>query len=109
MPQNQKSLSLRADQDKYRIPKGKNYLLLIGIDKYPKDIPQLNNAVKDAIAFRNVLWEQYQFEPSQTIELFDEQATRSAIIRTFDDLIKRISDQDNLVFYFSGHGGDLSK
>ena len=42
-------------------PTGKNYLLIIGIDKY-KDVEPLHNAVKDSKAVCEVLLEQYAFK-----------------------------------------------
>ena len=85
---------------------GKNYLLVIGIDKYSNGIPRLNNAVSDAQLFKNALVERYQFEEGApyTIELYDEEATRGNIIQTFDQLILTLKKEDSLVFYFSGHG-----
>ena len=85
---------------------GKNYLLIIGIDKYSNGIPRLRNAVSDARLFKQTLVERYQFEESTpyTIELYDEEATRGNIIQTFDQLILTLKEEDSLVFYFSGHG-----
>ena len=85
------------------VPKGKNYLLIIAVDKYNNHIKPLNNAVYDAIAFRDCLKRKYQFQ-EETIELLNERATRSALMTTFDDLIEKITEADNLVFYFAGHG-----
>lgn len=64
----------------------------------------MGNAVRDARAFRDLLWRKYQFKPEHTYERFDGQATRSAIIGVFYELIERLTAGDNLVFYFAGHG-----
>ena len=87
-----------------KIPKGKNYLLIIAIDKYTNGLTPLNNAVRDAVTLRDLLWQSFQFEQAQTVQLIDEGATRGNIIKAFDDLASRLTDEDNLVFYFSGHG-----
>lgn len=100
----EKSLSSRAGAATTRHPSGKNYLLVIGIDRYKNGIPSLYNAVKDARTFKQLLQEQYQFEPDCMQELLDENATKDAIVEAFDQLMHRLTDQDNLIFYYSGHG-----
>ncbi len=82
----------------------RNHLLIIGIDQYDNDIPKLNNAVRDANAFQEVLMKNFQFEAQNITSLFDQQATKKNILATFDQLLEQLTDQDNLVLYFSGHG-----
>jgi len=84
-------------------PKGKNYLLVIGIDKY-EHFNQLNNAVRDAQTFKSILLERYQFKPETTFELFDEKATRKNILNKLVELESLVTEDDNFVLYFSGHG-----
>jgi len=98
-----KALGKRKNTSK-DIPKRTNHLLVIGIDKYAREIGSLNNAVKDAKAFREVLLERFQFEEENITTLFDEKATRINILNTFRDLLNRLTELDNLVFYYSGHG-----
>lgn len=86
---------------------GINYLLVIGIDKYPNVTP-LDNAVKDAKAVQRILVENYQFDPQNSICLFDEQATKNNILAQFDILHDKITNKDNLILYFAGHG-ELNK
>jgi len=87
-----------------------NHLLIIGIDEYEdKDIPDLNNAVKDAKDFKKTLLEQYQFEEENTTCLFNEKATRTNILTTFEQLLNKLTKNDNLVFYYSGHGELIKK
>ena len=86
------SCTLRAD-----------YLLIIGIDKY-KEVSPLHNAVKDSKAVCDVLIAQYAFEKSDLIELYNENATRENIIEAFDELSEKITQDDNLLIYYAGHG-----
>lgn len=81
-----------------------NHLLVIGIDKYSNGVPPLNNAVRDAQAFRKILNEKYDFEEENIRELYDEEATGINIITAFDHLFSKLGKDDNLIFYFSGHG-----
>ena len=98
-----KGLQSRRKREKQGLS-GKHMLLLIGIDDYDKGIGALNNAVRDAEAVQEVLLEQYQFEASNCISLFNEKATRKAILQVFDRMIDLLTEQDTLTFYFSGHG-----
>lgn len=87
-------------------PAGKNYLFIIGINNYQDqpNIPRLNNAVFDARKFSEILLEKYQFDREHCIEIYDEQATQGNILAKFRELAGKITDQDSLVIYFSGHG-----
>ena len=84
-------------------PNGKNYLLVIGIDKY-KHSPRLNNAVRDAQAFKKILLDRYNFQPEHVWELFDGDATRKNILDALLALENRIAKDDNFILYYSGHG-----
>lgn len=89
--------------------KGKNYLFLIGIDKYKYWTP-LKCAVKDIQDFANLLTSRYQFEEANIIILKDEEATENNIINMFIELAeKKITSDDNLIVYFSGHGCEKAK
>ncbi len=82
-----------------------NHLLVIGIDRYEDNgIPNLNNAVRDAKRFVEILHTTYQFEAANTIELYNEAATKDKILEVFDLHINDLGKEDNLIVYFSGHG-----
>lgn len=83
--------------------KGENYLFTIGIDKY-QHWPPLKCAVKDVQDFTKVVTDRYQFEEKNVITLQDEEATERNILSGFRDLVRQITEEDNLVIYFSGHG-----
>jgi len=103
--QDQSRAAVSREQKTTTSKKLTNHLLIIGIDEYEdKDIPDLNNAVKDAKAFKETLLAQYQFEEVNTTCLFNGEATRRNILSTFEDLLNKLTENDNLVFYYSGHG-----
>jgi len=83
--------------------KGNNYLLIIAIDKY-EHVSQLNNAVRDAEKFKEILHNYYWFDKENTCELKNEDATKENILAKFDILLSKIKPDDNLILYFSGHG-----
>lgn len=92
-----------AEGEEYNPAVAKNHLLVVGINNY-QHWPKLNNAVKDANDLAGILMTKYNFEFSNITVLKDEQATRSNIYNSLRGLIEKISPQDNLVVYFSGHG-----
>ncbi len=104
MSKNIRAVTKRKKKDPKDNPQRTNHLLIIGIDKYSNGITPLNNAVRDAENFRDTLWNQYQFDKAHTISLFNEEATRENIIKTFSRLLNKLTKQDNLIFYYSGHG-----
>ncbi|WP_258099602.1 caspase family protein [Marinoscillum pacificum] len=81
----------------------KNYLLLIGIDKYQSQ-STLSNCVKDVKDFRDVLYNQYHFEEEHTFELFDSSASNYNIQEVFKSIASKVESRDNLVVFYSGHG-----
>jgi uncharacterized caspase-like protein len=83
--------------------RGKNYLLVIGIDKYEDThIPTLRNAVRDTERLIRVLTTKYGFQLLR--KLHDEKATRRAVLLAIEELETQLKPEDNLVIFFSGHG-----
>jgi hypothetical protein len=87
----------------YNPASAKNYLMVVGINNY-QHWPKLNNAIKDASDVASTLISKYNFEFDNIIMLKDEQATRSNIYNSLRGLIEKITPQDNLLVYYSGHG-----
>jgi formylglycine-generating enzyme len=84
-------------------PQGSNYLLAIAINDY-LHCSKLNNAVRDAEAFIELMTTRYHFDPKHVTFIKDTEATKRRIEQEFFRLIKAITPQDNLIVYFSGHG-----
>ncbi len=103
MPEESKRGQGRQKLDVPKVSKGKNYLFVIGIDKYDH-YPKLHNAVKDAETFIDILTEMYQFKAEHVTRLFNEQATRKNILAQLRAYIRKIQPEDNLLIYYSGHG-----
>jgi hypothetical protein len=82
------------------------HALLIGIDKYRKTKYQLNGAVSDAKAMEEYLNENFPLSTIRT--LYDAKATRNAIIREIDHLIRNnnIKRNDPILIFYAGHGGE---
>ena len=77
---------------------------MIGIDRYTAPgFESLENAVNDARELINILISRYAFELFQE-PIFNEGATKRNIYDAFNNLVTRITDDDNLLIYFAGHG-----
>lgn len=100
---NNKGLVKRADYEPTSEPKGKNYLLVIGIDKYAH-CDNLNNAVRDAEQITQILHDKFYFEPQYTKAIFNEEATKEAIYEAFEYFSGKVTTNDNFILYYSGHG-----
>ena len=84
-----------------RVNIGKQYALFIAIDAYREWTP-LKKPVSDAKEIRDILKTDYYID--EVIELYNEQATRQNIIKTFTDLQNKLSVHDSLFIYYAGHG-----
>ena len=79
------------------------FALLIGIDQYRDEgIPDLDNPIRDAEAFRDALVENYTFSPNRIS--FLKNPTRAEIINELDLLRSRVTKNDNLLIFYAGHG-----
>jgi formylglycine-generating enzyme required for sulfatase activity len=80
---------------------GKQYALFIAIDSYRSWLP-LKKPVEDAMEIRDILRQDYYID--EVIELYNGQATKQNIIRTFTDLQSKLGVHDSLFIYYAGHG-----
>jgi Caspase domain len=85
------------------VTKVRNHLFVISINDY-KFCPPLYNAVKDADDITRILTNLYDFDPKNVVRLSNAQATESNILAQLDIYIKKLSDKDSLIIYYSGHG-----
>ncbi|MDD9929331.1 MAG: caspase family protein [Rhodospirillaceae bacterium] len=72
--------------------------LVIGINHYEK-LPTLKTAVADARAVADTLKTKYGFG----VQLL-ENPSRDDIIDAFDELRETLTEDDNLIIYYAGHG-----
>lgn len=82
---------------------GRYFALVIGINAY-QAWNRLQTAVNDASQLKQILTERYDFDETNVVLLTDAQATRSAILSHLRDFCGRLTDRDNLLIYFAGHG-----
>ncbi|MBK6909085.1 MAG: caspase family protein [Rhodocyclaceae bacterium] len=77
---------------------GNYHALVIGIDKY-RSVTPLKTAVHDARTVADLLQKEYGFKVTLLVD-----PTRNQMLDSFDDLRRRLTDADNLLIYYAGHG-----
>jgi len=79
------------------------YALIIGINHYSDpDLSSLENPINDAQRLYDVLTANYTFDPENIHFLKD--ADREEIIIALDILSGKVTPDDNLLIYYTGHG-----
>jgi len=83
-----------------------SWALLIGIDRYPNfgSEWQLEGCGNDVAIMRDTLSRRFGFTDEQITVLRDEQATRDGILAAMEALVQRAGKDDEVVFFYSGHG-----
>lgn len=77
---------------------GRFYALVIGNKDY-KQLPSLSTSVEDAKAVDEILRNRYGYKTTLLIN-----ADRYQIMTAFNDLRKILTEKDNLLIYYAGHG-----
>lgn len=81
----------------------KYYGLLIGVNDYmDENMEDLDNPIRDAENLYHTLSRKYTFNPEQLTIL--RNPTRAEIISALDDLRKQVSEKDNVLIFYAGHG-----
>ncbi len=95
-----KESRVTADEVNYE---GENHGLIIGIDNYDDPgLVDLDNPITDATLLYSTLIGNYMFDPGNITLLKDP--TRADIIKKLDELSYKLTDQDNLLIFYAGHG-----
>lgn len=77
---------------------GKYHALIIGNNAYT-EFPSLKTPVNDAWAIAQVLEENYGFKTQVLIN-----ADRRAVLETINTYLKKLTEDDNFLLYYAGHG-----
>jgi hypothetical protein len=82
---------------------GKYYALVIAIQEYAsREINKLDHPVSDAKKLMETLVTRYTFDKENII--FLENPHRRSIFKAFQDLRIRLTEKDNLLVFYAGHG-----
>ena len=77
---------------------GKYYAIIIGNNEYSA-YPSLKTPIADAKSLELLLRERYGFKTKLLVN-----ANRHAIMSAFNELNQKLTEQDNLLVYYAGHG-----
>ena len=77
---------------------GQYHALVIGNDHYRQWVP-LNTAIADATAVSTLLQDRYGFQ----VTLLKD-ATRKDILKALNEFRKKLTERDQLLIYYAGHG-----
>jgi WD40 repeat protein len=81
------------------------YLLAVGINKYKNPRMSLNYAKPDAKSFTDVMSVRGTlFKNVELHTLYDQEASRTSILKKLDELSTKIQPEDVFIFYYAGHG-----
>ncbi|MGB3465837.1 MAG: caspase family protein, partial [Cyclobacteriaceae bacterium] len=79
------------------------HALIIGVDSYDDaTVVSLDNTIKDGTALSKVLTDYYSFEKENVTLL--KNPDREAILNEFERLSANLTEQDNLLVFYAGHG-----
>lgn len=91
-----------------RAPRGaRKRALLVGINDYPNPADRLEGCVNDVFLMSSVLQER-GFEPDNIRVCLNNRATARGISERLEWLLDNPGPKDDLVFFYSGHGAQLS-
>ncbi len=87
----------------YDISSAKYFALIIAVEEYrdPR-ITDLDQPIDDASRFADLIKREYVFEDENI--MFMKNPTKSDIIGTLHDMRSEVSQEDNLLIYYAGHG-----
>lgn len=91
-----------VDEQKYDIEWGEYYAIVIGnniYDKHSTNLSNLNTAINDAETIGNILENKYGFNTEVITN-----ATRDEIFQTLKKYRSILTENDNLLIYYAGHG-----
>lgn len=92
--------TLRVDYSKQQ---AKNYILQIAINDY-EYWPTLKKPISDSDSLTKILVEKYNYKAENVYKLMNDKATEEAIYKQFKEIISELTEHDNLLIIFAGHG-----
>lgn len=91
------------------IVRAEQYALLVAIDDY-SGVPGASNLPgcgDDLQGVKRLLTSEFGYPAANVATLLDGAATKAAVLRELDSLVTRAKPGDAVVFYYSGHGGQV--
>jgi hypothetical protein len=70
--------------------------------------PNLNGCVNDALSVKEIMLTRFGFDEKNTSTLFDQAASREAIIKAIEKLITDSKSGDVVFIFYAGHGSQVN-
>lgn len=84
---------------------GSYHAVLIGINNYTGGLPKLKTPINDVERLARVLGSEYGFEDVTLItDKTPVKPTASGIVKELRSIAQRLTEKDNLLIYYAGHG-----
>lgn len=85
------------------------WAILVGVNDYKEDstYPDLSNPLNDVQDIESVLKDKCGLSPNNIQKYTDSQATKNNIKNGISQLSEKVTSEDLVIFFFSGHGGFL--
>jgi WD40 repeat protein len=82
------------------------HIMAVGINRYKNSKLSLNYAKPDAESFTKMMDERGTslFKSIELHTLYDDDATKTQILKKLDELSNKIHPEDVFIFYYAGHG-----
>lgn len=94
------SYTVRSQQDgELKVPAGRRFALMIGVEEYDYAIPELETPVKD-VQDVSVRLEQTQFFETRRME----NPTKQELLDEMISVSRAMQENDTLMIYYAGHG-----
>lgn len=93
----------------------KTYAFVVGIDRYDPRSPPVVNSLKYSESDARKVYDALTDETfglaskSSSVLLLGSKATKSAILRSLEELRNRLQDDDTLIIYWTGHASALNR
>jgi hypothetical protein len=99
----ERTVSEKPEDTKEDFKEVNYHALLISVNEYDDpDIADLDHPARDGMKLKEVLAKKYLFKPRNIKWL--KNPSREDMIVAFDNLGKILTDKDNLLIFFAGHG-----
>jgi len=79
------------------------FAIIVGIAEY-SDLPNVVFADRSASSMTRVLQKRLGIPKENTIELINDEATGTRLLSRIEQVTKRLTTRDQLIFYYAGHG-----
>jgi len=83
---------------------GERYAVVVGVCDYPGTANDICKSDGDAWNMNDALLNRYGFNPANVYLLRDSEAKYGSIAGALNDILAKVTPQDEIIFFFSGHG-----